>query len=313
MTPLTSLRLRLNAALMLRVAGPDPVGIQRRIHATPGPRWFAPDSPIGIVHGDASMYVGGIRALLLQSLHPLAMAAIAQHSRYREDVWGRLARTATYIATTTYATIEDAEQAIAVVHAVHTRIHGTAPDGRPYRADDPQLLTWVHLAEIDSFLTAHQVLGRRPLSPTDADTYVDQTASVARRLGAADVPTTATGLRAALDRYQPELSGSPEAREVAEFLVHHPPVPPLATPGYALLARAAVASLPARARTMLGLPAQVTARPALLAGRVGTELIRWISTPPPLAPHDGGPSVDGGPNHHEPLTADSALDPQEQR
>ncbi|MDD9204979.1 oxygenase MpaB family protein, partial [Georgenia sp. 10Sc9-8] len=130
------------------------------------------------------------RALLLQSLHPLAMAAVADHSDFRTDVWGRLARTSTFIAETTFARVEDAEQAIAVVKAVHKHVHGTAPDGRAYRADDPHLLTWVHVAEIDSFLTAQQRYGARPLGPDEADLYVAQTAEVARRLGAERVPTT---------------------------------------------------------------------------------------------------------------------------
>ncbi|UFU04476.1 DUF2236 domain-containing protein [Ruania suaedae] len=276
MHPLDQARRRLNTALMQRVAGPDPVGARRRIHATPGPRWFAPDSPIGVVHGDTSMYVGGIRALLLQALHPLAMAGVAQHSRYREDVWGRLARTATYIATTTYATVEHAEEAIAIVQAVHARIRGVAPDGRAYRADDPHLLTWVHIAEIDSFLTSHRLFGARRLSPAEQDTYVQQAGTVAARLGAADVPTTVAELEDALERYRPELAATAEAREVAQFLLHRPPVPAAVRPGYALLARGAVVSLPAWAREPLGLP-HPARRLSLLAGRAGTAGVRWIS------------------------------------
>ncbi|UFU08173.1 oxygenase MpaB family protein [Ruania halotolerans] len=316
--PLHHARIRLNAALMQRVAGPDPASIQHRIHRTPGPRWFTPDSPIGVVHGDTSMYIGGIRALLLQALHPLAMAGVAQHSRYREDVWGRLARTATYIATTTYATIEDAEQAIAIVQAVHRRILGTAPDGRPYRADDPHLLTWVHIAEIDSFLTAHTLFGRRQLTRAEQDEYVAQAGSVATRLGAADVPTSRAELTAALARYRPELTGSQEAREVAEFLLHRPPVPAPARHGYGLLALAATASLPAWGRTMLGLPADVPTLPARLAGRLGTSALRWISTPPALDPPttnppDDGASVDRARTVNEALTTDTTPATQEHR
>ncbi|WP_235020168.1 oxygenase MpaB family protein [Ruania rhizosphaerae] len=280
MHPLHEARRRMNTALMQRVAGPDPAAAQHRIHATPGPRWFEPDSPIGVVHGDASMYIGGIRALLLQALHPLAMAGVAQHSRYRDDVWGRLARTATYIATTTYATIEHAEQAIAIVQAVHARIRGIAPDGRPYRADDPHLLTWVHIAEIDSFLTAHRLFGARRLSPAQQDVYVRQAGTVATRLGATEVPSNVAELTGALNRYRPELAVTPEAREVAAFLLHRPPVPAVARPGYALLARGAVVSLPDWARVQLQLPRPVR-RSSLLAGRAGTAAVRWITTAAP--------------------------------
>ena len=138
---MTSLRARLSDGLFAMVAGPDGPAARERIHTTPGPRWFPPGSPIQRVHGDTSMYIGGLRALLLQSLHPLAMAAVDDFSDFRHDVWGRLARTSTFLAETTFAAAPDAERAVAVVRAVHRHIAGTAPDGRPYRADDPHLLT----------------------------------------------------------------------------------------------------------------------------------------------------------------------------
>ena len=100
------------------------------------------------------MFAGGIASLLLQSLHPLAMAGVAGHSGYKSDPWGRLQRTSHYIATTTYGTIEDAEAAIARVRAIHERVRGRDERGRAYRASDPHLLLWVHVAEIDSFLRA---------------------------------------------------------------------------------------------------------------------------------------------------------------
>ena len=109
------------------------------------------------------MFIGGIRALLLQSLHPLAMAAVAQHSDYRGDPWGRLQRTSYFLAVTTFGQASDAREAIARVKAVHRHVTGTAPDGRPYAASDPHLLTWVHIAEADSFLRAHTRFGAEPL------------------------------------------------------------------------------------------------------------------------------------------------------
>ena len=168
MTPTVSLhQLRTQAAgaVLRRVAGPDPTEARDKIHLTPGPRWFPADSPIARVHGDASMFAGGVRALLLQSMHPRAMAAVAAHSGYRGDPWGRLQRTAGFIATTTFGAADDAAQAVAIVRAVHARISGTTSRGEPYEASDPHLLRWVHLAEIDSFLMAHQRYGRVPLTP----------------------------------------------------------------------------------------------------------------------------------------------------
>ncbi|HET7070221.1 MAG TPA: oxygenase MpaB family protein, partial [Nocardioides sp.] len=141
------IRERLGQALFERVAGPDGPRHRQRIHGTPGPRWFESGSPITRVHGDASMYVGGIRAVLLQTMQPQAMTAVAEHSGYRGDMWGRLARTSRFLAVTTFGTADDAQQAVDVVRAIHDRVHGSMPDGTPYDANDPHLLEWVHVAE----------------------------------------------------------------------------------------------------------------------------------------------------------------------
>ena len=153
------------------------------------------------------MFVGGIRAVLLQTLHPAAMTAVAEHSGYRGDMWGRLARTSRFIAVTTFGTADDAQRAVDAVRAIHERVTGTLPDGTPYAASDPHLLLWVHVAEIDSFLLAHQTYGRRPLDQAGRDEYVAQTAEVARRLGVVDPPTTEAELAAALAEFRPELRG----------------------------------------------------------------------------------------------------------
>jgi uncharacterized protein (DUF2236 family) len=278
MTVVSAARRRLGEVLLERVAGDDAHEARDRIHHAPGPRWFTAADPVQRVHGDASMYVGGLRALLLQSLHPLAMAAVADHSAYRTDPWGRLARTSTFLAETTFGRVEDAERAIAVVRAVHTHLSGTTPDGRPYRADDPHLLTWVHVAEIDSFLAAHQAYGARPLSAAEADTYVAQTAGVARRLGAEHVPTTRAELAATLEAFRPELQRTDAAMEAAEFLLHRPPVTGAARAGYAVLTRAAVASLPRWAREPLALPDHPVRDATLgrVAGHTVTRGFRWI-------------------------------------
>src|SRR3954449_2416819 len=148
MPRIEDVRTAIGSRLFERVAGPQGPEHRQRIHDAPGSRWFADDRPIRIVHADSSMFVGGLRALLLQSLHPLAMAGVAGHSGYRGDPWGRLQRTSHFLATTTFGTIDDAEQAIAHVRDIHLRVRGRAEDGRAYAASDPHLLDWVHLAEV---------------------------------------------------------------------------------------------------------------------------------------------------------------------
>jgi uncharacterized protein (DUF2236 family) len=198
-----ALRERLGEALFRVTAGPDGPKHRERIHGRPGPRWFDPASPIGIVHGDAAMYVGGLRALLLQTLHPAAMTAVSEHSNFRTDMLGRLANTSRFLAVTTFGHADDAEQAVRAVRRIHDRITGVMPDGTPYCASDPHLLQWVHVAEIDSFLTAHQVYGRHPLDQAGRDEYVAQTAEIARRLGVPDPPTTEAELAERLEAYRP--------------------------------------------------------------------------------------------------------------
>ncbi|MFI0944243.1 oxygenase MpaB family protein [Streptomyces sp. NPDC021020] len=280
---LGAVRRRLGAELFARVAGPEGPATRARIHDTPGPRWFAPDRPIRTVHGDASMFTGGLSALLLQSLHPLAMAAVAAHSGYRGDPWGRLQRTSGFLAVTTFGTAADAEHAVAQVRRVHTRVSGTTADGEPYRASDPHLLAWVHAAEVDSFLRAHRRYGARPLDGAGYDAYVADTARVGAALGVVDPPRDQAQLAAVLDAYRPELRATPQAREAARFLLLTPPVPWAARPGYAVLTANAVALLPSWARVPLRLPClPVTeATGVRWAGQGLTRAIRWAMTPPP--------------------------------
>ena len=133
--------------------GGDPVQTRSKVHEAPGERWFTEGSPIQRVHGDASMFIGGIRSLLLQSLHPLAMAGVAGHSG-SGDPWGRLARASYFLAITTFGAAPDAQEAVDHVKSVHERVRGLAPDGRSYSASESASLRWVHVAEIDSFLRA---------------------------------------------------------------------------------------------------------------------------------------------------------------
>lgn len=275
--PLTSAaQRRLGLALRNRVAGDDAAARAQRIWGAVGERWFTPDDPIWRVHADASMFPGGIAALLLQSLHPSAMAGVAGHSGYKGDPWGRLQRTSHYLAVTTFGTIEDAQRSIEMVRAVHERVRGTDARGTSYAASDPHLLRWVHVAEAWSFLHAYQAYAAEPLTPAEADTYVEQSTRAARLLGATDLPTTVAGLDEALADYRPELASTPAAREATRFMLLHPPVPLLARPGYGLIAAGGVALLPGWARRALRLPLfGPGVGLASRAGVVSASLVRW--------------------------------------
>jgi uncharacterized protein (DUF2236 family) len=279
--PVDAVRARLGRELFARVAGPEGPSRRERIATAEGPRWFDEDRPIRAVHGDASMFVGGLRALLLQSLHPLAMAGVAGHSGYRGDPWGRLQRTSHFLAVTSFGSADDAEALVARIRAIHAKVRGQARDGRRYAASDPRLLKWVHVAEIDSFLAAHTAYGRRGLDQDGRDGYVQDTARVAEALGVVDPPRSERELRDQLDAYRPELEGTAEAREAARFMLLNPPVPLVLRPGYAVLAAAAVALMPAWARWPLRLPyLPVTERTAVRgAGVALTSTIRWAMAP----------------------------------
>ncbi|MFC9546469.1 oxygenase MpaB family protein [Streptomyces sp. NPDC014603] len=276
-----AVRDRIGRAIFTRVAGPDGPDSRARIHGTPGPRWFGPDRPVRRVHGDASMFIGGLAALLHQSLHPLAMAAVAGHSGFRGDPWGRLQRTSTFLAVTTYGTADSAQRAVDRVRAVHATVRGTAADGRPYRADDPRLLGWVHLAEIDAFLRAHQRYGARPLDAAGCDGYVADMARIATALGVPDPPVTRAELAARLAEYRGELHATPDARATARFLLLNPPVPLVARLPYGVLAANAVSLLPVWATRELRVP-RIPPAEGLCVRPLGTAVtagIRWALAP----------------------------------
>ncbi len=279
------LRRSMGERLFLRVAGPEGESRRARIHDTPGERWFGPDSAIQQVHADASMFAGGIRALLLQSLHPLAMAGVSDHSGFAGDPWGRLQRTSHFLAVTTFGTAADADKMVGAIRRVHATVQGTTQDGRSYSATDPHLLRWVHVAEIDSFLAAHQTYGRHPLDQEGRDAYVADTARVAEELGVLEPPRTEEQLRAQVAAYRPELESTPQARQTARFLLVHPPLPLLARAPYSALSASAVAMLPLWARRMLRLPflPLVESTVVRVAGEGVTRGIRWAMSPPESA------------------------------
>jgi uncharacterized protein (DUF2236 family) len=180
---------------------------------------FGPESMAWRVHSHpGGMLTGGFAALMLQSLHPLAMAGVAEYSDYREDPLGRLSKTARYVTMTSFGPTHEAQAAIAKVRRVHSYIHGTAPDGRPYRADDPDLLTWVHTAEVSCFLAGYQAFSGSPLTPGECDRYFAEVAVLAQRLGARGVPRSAAAAAGYIARMRPELAATPAALEAVGFL-----------------------------------------------------------------------------------------------
>ncbi len=220
----------------------------------------------------------------MQSLHPLAMAGVMDHSGFEGDPWGRLQRTSYFLAVTTFGTAADADKMVAAIRSVHERVVGTAPDGREYAASDPHLLRWVHVAEIDSFLAAHQRYGKDPLDAEGRDAYVNDAARVAEALGVVDPPRSEAELRQQLADFRPELEGTPAARETARFLLLRPPLPLPARVPYAGLAAAAVGLMPVWARRQLLLPYLPLTERLLVrtTGAALTKTIRWALVPSPL-------------------------------
>lgn len=256
-----------------KVSGPDPMARVRKIRDATGPRWFVPGDPIWDVHESPAMFPGGIAALLLQSLHPSAMAGVAGHSDYRGDPWGRLQRTSYYLAATTYGTVSTAERVIAHVSQVHESISGVDADGISYAAGDPHLLRWVHCAEVYSFLSAYQAFAPTPLSLSAANTYVSQTRNASERLGARDLPQTVDELYARLEAYRPELRATAQCQEARHFLLARPPVRGVGRLGYAGIARGGVACLPEWALTLLDLKSPT--RMGRLVGHAATRTVGW--------------------------------------
>lgn len=238
----------------------------------PDEAYQAVDGVARLVHGDlSSMMVGGIASLLFEMLHPLTMAGVAQHSRYREDPLGRVLRTANFISATTYGSRARAHADIARVRAIHEGVRGTADDGRAYRAGDPRLLEWIHCAGTSMFLRAYQAFGARSLSAADADRYVAEAARVARDLGAVRVPTTVAELEAALETFRPELRLSDDAREARGFIVAGVVRGPHQRLAYRLLVESAFSLLEPWARELLEVPARPV-RTALVV-RPATRLL----------------------------------------
>ena len=253
---------------------------------------FGPDSITWRVHADPVFPLGGMRALLLQALHPRAMAAVAQYGGFEADYWGRLGRTSEYVATLTYADRAQAERVAARVRGVHRRLRATdLLTGESFRIDEPELLLWVHCCEVESFLTVARRAGV-PLSPADADRYLAEQVRAAELIGldAADVPADLAAMADYFTDIRPRLRATADARRGARALIA-PPMPSWvslltpARPAWATLAALAFTTLPGWARRMYRSPALPTtdlaATAALRAVRAGLTKLpdKWREPP----------------------------------
>jgi uncharacterized protein (DUF2236 family) len=224
--------------------------------------FFGPDSVTWRLHADPSFSVAGIRALLMQALHPVAMDGVDRFSEaFTGEPWARLTRTAEYVATLTYGTRHDALRAVRRVRGLHRRFSGVeATTGRQYRVDDPDLLLWVHACEVDSFLSVARRSGV-PLTDEEADRYVAEQVVAATLIGVpeADVPASEAALAAYVEDMRPVLAATPAARQAVRFIL----VPPMprwvqlltpARPAWGTLAALGLATLPQWARRLFSLP-----------------------------------------------------------
>ncbi|WP_294394447.1 oxygenase MpaB family protein [uncultured Sphingomonas sp.] len=236
---------------------------------------FGPESAAWTVHGDfTAMMIGGVAALLMQMLHPAALAGVLGHSNFRQDMPGRLRRTAQFVAGTTYGSTEQAEALIARVRAIHARVRGTLPDGTRYAADDPALLTWVHVAEMSSFLAAHIRYCDPAFPLAEQDRYLAEVAAIAERLGATGVPRDRAGLDAYMLAVRPQLRASARMHEVARALLSQPSPSPALAPFGRMMLEAGVDLLPDWARALHDL--RTPPRPVIRAGVRGVgQVMRW--------------------------------------
>ena len=257
----------------LGISGPPPPPVM-----DPRTAFMPPGGMARRLHSDLpSMMIGGLAALLFQTLHPLAMAGVAEHSNYHENPVGRLRRTATFVGMTTFGSEHEAHEAIERVRAVHHRVRGVSPDGRPYAAGDPELLTWVHAAEVAMFVASAQRFGPVRYRAEEVDRYYTEYAVTALELGAEWVPSTADEMEAYFQHVRPELYAGRQALDARNFLLRGVGRRPEDRLVYAVLAGAAVSLLPGWARLQLRIPAPPIFDPLLAVpvARAMSSGLRW--------------------------------------
>jgi uncharacterized protein (DUF2236 family) len=237
---------------------------------------FPRGSVIRRVHADVtSMMVGGIAALLTQMLHPKALGGVWDHSDVADDQLGRLRRTARFIAVTTFGQRDSAQAAIDKVRAIHEQVRGTLPDGTEYRATDPWLLAWVHVAGAINFLDGWRRYAEPRMSRADQDEYFAQSGEVARMLDADPVPRTRSEAERLIAEFRHELRSDDRSRAFRDLVLRAPAPSISEAPVQSLLMSAAVDLMPDFARDMHGLAKPILA-PVVRGATFGfASTLRW--------------------------------------
>ena len=301
------LRTRVVRQALIRTFGPPPIDPHRDLG---DPGLTGPHSPSWRVIGEPAAIAGGVRGLLMQLVHPMAMAGVYDHSAFQSDPLGRLQRTSAYVTTSTFGSVPEALQVAAIVRKVHLRVRGTAPDGRAYAADDPRLIVWVSVALTSSFLHAYQIWAPRPLSAADADQFVLEQARIAALLDpsvpveaflsdpsthhalrdgqvplplldTAALPRTVAELDACINSFIPELGVNRQAQAAISFL-RRPPLGFGPQFGYQMLLAGALGSLsdPVADALELHWPKPVR-RAAVGFTRQALRVLRYAAGPSP--------------------------------
>lgn len=251
---------------------------------TPGtgdPGWFGPDSVAWRVHADPAIFVAGVAAFALQSLHPLALAGVADHGSFAEDFFGRTQRTGMFVAGVVYGSSAEAQARVDEVHRVHERVIGVAPDGRHYSANDPDLLEWVHVTEYLAIAAASRRFGLVPLERDALDRYVAEVAVVGEAMGITAPPRSWEELDRAFQGFRPHLAVGEQTRAGMCLLRDPPGLTPAGRRSWGLIWAGALACLPPTAGTLLGLPAP-RARDLVACRSMLRALGVALGPPPPL-------------------------------
>ena len=279
--------VRIIASKMLRSLFSGPILPMEQYTDPPGdPGLFGPDSVAWRVHADLAVALGGVAALMLQSLHPLALAGVIEHSDFKEAPLERLSRTASFVRGTIYGSTPVAESMIDTVRRVHLHVVGTAPDGRPYAATDPDLLRWIHVAEVYCFMAAHRRYHPRPVRGAEIDRYYNEMAVVAEKLGATHVPHSRLEVNEYFRRVRPQLAKTEQVIRTIHFLTHPDTGNPAVDGVLRFVNPAAIGLLPDWSRELLGVRFNrvveaTTVRPAMWS-LLGTLRLS-LGNPPALA------------------------------
>jgi uncharacterized protein (DUF2236 family) len=248
--------------------GPTPLANTLDYRGDPG--LLGPESVSWRVLGDASVFVGGIRALVVQSAHAEVVAGVEDHSTYRSDPLGRLSRTSVYVTETTYGAMPEVESAVQVVRNAHRPVTGTSERNLPYSAGRPEMAAWVHNVLTDSFLAAYQAFGPEPLTVADADRFVAEQTRIGALLGADPLPERAEDLSEWITTHPDRVATNAQASAIS--FLRNPPLSPPVKIGYRMLFEAALTTIPPDIRTQLGV------EPRERAGGIGktvTSALRW--------------------------------------